>query len=139
MDAPDGGRQAAPAVPRPPGPQRAPRRPAHGTGREPRSTRMTGLQIALASGTLLGLALALLVWRLAPSDPDLADALDRLSPDHVVPRRNTPGPDVDTGTGSAVDRIGLWALKNLPGGAWAHTPRTERGRARCRERVCQYV
>ena len=53
---------------------------------------MTGLQIALASGTLLGLALALLVWRLAPSDPDLVDALDRLSPDHVVPRRGTAGP-----------------------------------------------
>ena len=46
-----------------------------------------GLQIALASGTLIGLALALLVWRLAPSDPDLVDALNRLSPDHVVPRR----------------------------------------------------
>ncbi len=86
---------------------------------------MTGLQIALASGTLIGLALALLVWRLAPSDPDLVDALDRLSPDHVVPRRNTPGLDVDTGTGSAVDRIGLWAMKNLPGGAWAHTPRKD--------------
>ncbi len=88
---------------------------------------MTGLQIALASGTLIGLALALLVWRLAPSDPDLVDALDRLSPDHVVPRRNTPGldVDVDTGTGSAVDRIGLWAMKNLPGGAWAHTPRKD--------------
>ena len=58
---------------------------------------MTGLQIALASGTLLGLALALLVWRLAPSDPDLVDALDRLSPDRVVPRRGTPGLD-DAGT-----------------------------------------
>src|SRR3546814_9025419 len=126
MDAPDGGRQAAPAVPRPPGPQRAPRRPAHGTGRGPRSTRMTGLQIALASGALLGLALALLVWRLAPSDPDLVDALDRLSPDHVVPRRSAHGLD-DAGpdTGSAVDRIGLWAMKNLPGGAWAHTPRKD--------------
>ena len=78
---------------------------------------MTGLQIALASGTLIGLALALLVWRLAPSAPDLVDVLDRLSPDHVVPRRNTPGLDADTGTSSAVDRIGLWAMKNLPGGS----------------------
>ena len=48
---------------------------------------MTGLQLALASGTLIGLGFALLVWRLAPSDPDLVDALDRLSPDRVVPRR----------------------------------------------------
>ena len=87
---------------------------------------MTGLQIALASGTLLGLALALLVWRLAPSDPDLVDALDRLSPERVVPRRSTPGlDDATTDTGSAVDRIGLWAAKNLPGGAWAYTPRKD--------------
>jgi hypothetical protein len=96
---------------------------------------MTGLQIALASGTLLGLAVALLVWRLAPSDPDLVDALDRLSPDHVVPRRGTPGLD-DAGAeaGSAFDRIGLWAMKNLPGGAWAHTPRKDlaiRSSGRC--------
>ena len=81
---------------------------------------MTGLQIALASGTLIGLALALLVWRLAPSDPDLVDALDRLSPDHVVPRRGAHDLETaGTDTGSAVDRIGLWAMKNLPGGAWA--------------------
>lgn len=86
---------------------------------------MTGLQLALASGTLLGLALALLVWRLAPSDPDLVDALDRLSPDHVVPRRSAGLDDAGADTGSAVDRIGLWAMKNLPGGAWAHTPRKD--------------
>ena len=61
---------------------------------------MTGLQLALASGTLLGLAVALLVWRLAPSDPDLADALDRLSPDYVVPRRKAGSLDVEESTES---------------------------------------
>jgi hypothetical protein len=87
---------------------------------------MTGLQLALASGTLLGFAVALLVWRLAPSDPDLTDALDRLAPGRVVSRR---GGQVEVEgsaePGSLVDRIGVWAMKNLPGGAWAHTPRKD--------------
>lgn len=96
---------------------------------------MTGLQLALAGGTLIGLGFALLAWRLAPSDPDLADALDRLAPDRVVPRRAGTGTGVGTGVGaegdadteaaSVMDRIGVWALKNLPGGAWAHTPRKD--------------
>lgn len=87
---------------------------------------MTGLQVALASGTLFGLAAALLVWRLAPSDPDLTDALNRLSPNHVVPSRSA-ALDVEGSTEalSLVDRIGAWAIKNLPGGAWAHTPRKD--------------
>ncbi len=87
---------------------------------------MTGLQLALASGTLIGLGLALLVWRLAPSDPDLVDALDRLSPDHVVPRRGASTVDDDAGeAASLVDRVGVWALKNVPGGAWGNVPRKD--------------
>jgi hypothetical protein len=107
---------------------------------------MTGLQLALASGMLIGLALALLVWRLGPSDPDLADALDRLSPRHVVPRRGDTGdPDpadpagaagagprairagaIEEGeAGSAFDRIGGWAIGRLPAGAFGHTPRQD--------------
>ena len=87
---------------------------------------MTGLQLALASGALIGLAFALLVWRLVPSDPDLADALERLSPGHVVPRRDLGVVDPEQSeAGPLVDRIGVWALKNLPGGAWAHTPRKD--------------
>ena len=87
---------------------------------------MTGLQLALASGTLIGLGFALLVWRLAPSDPDLVDALDRLSPDHVVSRRGTGAVDDDAAeAASLVDRIGVWALKNVPGGAWGNVPRKD--------------
>jgi hypothetical protein len=89
---------------------------------------MTGLQLALAGGTLIGLAFALLAWRLAPFDPDLVDALDRLSPDRVVNRREA-GTAADGGEDaerpSLVDRIGVWALRNLPGDAWAHTPRKD--------------
>jgi len=89
---------------------------------------MTGLQLALAGGTLIGLAFALLAWRLAPSDPDLGDALDRLSPERVMSRRGAGGvadEGDDAEALSLVDRVGVWALKNLPGGAWAHTPRKE--------------
>jgi Flp pilus assembly protein TadB len=87
---------------------------------------MTGLQLALASGTLIGLGFALLVWRLAPSDPDLVDALDRLSPDHVVPRRGAGTVDDDAAEAtSLVDRVGVWALKNVPGGAWGNVPRKD--------------
>ena len=37
----------------------------------------TGLQLALAGGAMVGLGVALLLWRLAPAHPDLADALQR--------------------------------------------------------------
>ncbi|MGE9809549.1 type II secretion system F family protein [Janibacter sp. G1551] len=88
---------------------------------------MTGLQLAIACGALMGLGVALLVWRFAPSDPDLADALERLSPDHVVPRRATATTDNEVGTESAstVDQLGVWAIKTFPAGAWSHTPRKD--------------
>ena len=43
---------------------------------------ITGLQLALTAGGLVGLGVALLVWRLVPAEPDLADAIRRLSADH---------------------------------------------------------
>ena len=64
---------------------------------------ITGLQLALAGGALVGLGVALLVWRLAPAEPDLADALRRLSPDHTHPHRGTGragGPTAGSGSGS---------------------------------------
>ena len=42
------------------------------------------LQLALAGGALVGAGVALLLWRLAPAEPDLADALHRLSPEHAA-------------------------------------------------------
>ena len=41
---------------------------------------IAGLQLALVAGGLVGLGVALLVVRLVPAQPDLADALDRLAP-----------------------------------------------------------
>ena len=44
-----------------------------------------GLLTALASGALVSFGLALLVIRIMPTEPDLADALSRLAPGN--PRR----------------------------------------------------
>jgi hypothetical protein len=75
----------------------------------------TGLQLALAGGTLVGLGVALLLWRLAPAHPDLADALQRLSPRaHRV--------EAIPGAADSRQRLGVWALKRLPAAVWARTP-----------------
>ena len=87
---------------------------------------MTGLQLALASGTLLGLGFALLVWRLAPPTPTSPTPWTDSRPATSYPAATTAfrcrGEHRDR---SSVDRIGVWAAKNLPGGAWAHTPRED--------------
>lgn len=88
----------------------------------------TGLQLALSGGAFIGLAFALLAWRLAPADPDLGEALDRFSPEHQARRRaagqaaqaQTPR-EKDLHTRLA-DSLGVWALKNLPASVWLHTP-----------------
>ena len=76
----------------------------------------TGLQLALAAGALIGLGVALLVWRLTPADPDLGDALGRLSPEHAK-RRAVEAPASDTR-----ERLGVWGMKTLPAGAWGTIP-----------------
>lgn len=81
----------------------------------------TTAQLVIASGALVGLGVALLIWRLVPAEPDLRDALDRLSPNHS---RRTPA----TASPAAVDtteRLGLWGIKTLPAGMWARTPTRE--------------
>lgn len=79
---------------------------------------MTGLQLALASGGLIGLGVGLLLWRLTPAEPDLADTLARLSPQRPHAAA-TAVPD------DARGRLGLWAMKNLPAAVWSRTPRRE--------------
>ena len=49
---------------------------------------ITGLQLALTGGGLVGLGVTLLVWRLAPAEPDLADAIHR-TVSFGVGRKNT--------------------------------------------------
>ncbi len=81
---------------------------------------MTGLQAALTAGALLGLGAAGLLWRLAPAHPDLATALERLSPHRPSGRSDAP-----PAPSSATDRVGLWVMRTLPVGGWPRLPRRE--------------
>ncbi len=81
----------------------------------------TGLQLALVAGGLVGLGAALLMWRLTPADPDLGDALQRLSPEHAK-RRDLEGVHP---AGDTRERLGVWGMKTLPAGAWGTVPTKE--------------
>ncbi|MEP9383384.1 type II secretion system F family protein [Nocardioides sp. KR10-350] len=80
---------------------------------------ITGLQLAIASGGLIGLGLTLLIARLLPVEPDLADALDRVAATRHRSAINVPA--AHTGK----ERLGLWGLRVLPSGLWARTPTRE--------------
>ena len=79
----------------------------------------TGLQLVILAGGLLGLGLTLLVVHALPAEPDLADALERLSPH----RARTMAPATRPGSGK--ERIGLWAIRVLPARLWVRTPTRE--------------
>ncbi len=79
----------------------------------------TGLQVMLLSGGLLGLGVALLGIRFVPSEPDLADALARLTPSRRTAATSSPQPV------GGKERLGLWAMRTLPSGLWFRTPRRE--------------
>jgi hypothetical protein len=79
----------------------------------------TGLQLMLLAGGLLGLGVTLLVARLVPAEPDLADALDRLNPS----RSRTVV--AAAGARSGKERLGLWGLRVLPPAVWVRTPTKE--------------
>ena len=80
----------------------------------------TGLQLALAAGALVSLGVVLLVVRLMPAEPDLAEALGRLTPTRG--RTNTFG---STSAASGKERVGVWAMKTLPAAMWVRTPTRE--------------
>lgn len=80
----------------------------------------TGLQLALAGGALLGLGLVLLVMRLLPAEPDLAEALGRLAP-----TRGRANPIGTATTARGKERIGVWAIRMLPPVLWVRTPTRE--------------
>ena len=80
----------------------------------------TGLQVALLGGAFLGLGVVLLIARLTPAEPDLAEALTRLTP--ARGRANTVG-SVSTAKGK--ERVGVWAIKTLPPALWIRTPTRE--------------
>lgn len=74
----------------------------------------TTLQVALLAGALVGLGLAMLIWRIRPAQVDLETALDRLSPDRSLGRGGTVDDDSRTAEGDSRDRLGQWAMRTLP-------------------------
>jgi Flp pilus assembly protein TadB len=80
----------------------------------------TGLQLVLVGGGLIALGLVLLAVRLLPAEPDLADALGRLTPS-----RGRVGANTSLSAASGTERIGVWAIKALPPAVWVRTPTRE--------------
>ena len=79
----------------------------------------TGLQLALLAGAMVGLGLVLLTARLMPAEPDLADALRRLTPTRA------PRVEMSGSAAAGKERIGVWAIRALPPGVWVRTPTRE--------------
>ena len=71
---------------------------------------MTGLQLALLFGALIGLGVAVLIFSLVPAQPDLRDVLSRLSP----PARRRVGAAAPSATPDTEERLGIWAERTLP-------------------------
>src|SRR5450759_4108774 len=78
--------------------------------------RTTGLQLALLGGLMVTAGLVLLVSRLAPARPDLADALDRLSPEATRPS------GVEMEGSSSAERLGRWGMRMFPIAVWGQPP-----------------
>lgn len=77
---------------------------------------MTDVRLVLLAGGLLALGLMLLVAWALPAEPDLEDALGRLSP-RRPPASLTPGAST-----SRQERLGVWAMRHLPERLWIRTP-----------------
>ena len=71
---------------------------------------MTGLQLALLFGALIGLGVAVLIFSLIPAQPDLRDVLSRLSP----PARRRVGAVAPSAAPDTEERLGIWAERTLP-------------------------
>jgi len=76
----------------------------------------TGLQLALLGGLMVTAGLVLLASRLAPARPDLADALDRLSPEATRPS------GVEMEGSSSAERLGRWGMRLFPIAVWGQPP-----------------
>ena len=77
------------------------------------------LMLMLLAGGLIGLGLALLAIWFTPAQPDLADAVKRLSD------TSTHRPDTQASSVSGKERLGVWAMRTLPVGLWVKTPTRE--------------
>lgn len=75
---------------------------------------MTGLQVALISGALLGGGVAMLVWYLVPAQPDLGDVLARLGPHRPDTTAGQAQIEVGADGLDLESRMGAKALRVLP-------------------------
>ena len=81
---------------------------------------MTSLQLWMLAGMLVTGGLAVAIWWASPAQPDLADALDRLSPHKPAAATRAVALTSDPG-----ERVGLWAVRRLPSFSWVRTPATD--------------
>lgn len=80
---------------------------------------MTGLQLAILCGGLVGLGLTFVVSRLLPAHPHLQSAFDRLDPSPTASA-------VDTVTIEEFrDRVGVWVQRRGPSTLWTRIPEQE--------------
>ena len=90
--------------------------------REPGSTDVTTLRLAIVCGAAAGLGLTLLVARLLPAHPDLVATLGRER------TRRLTGLEADSRTHrprSITDRLGVWVERHATGVMWARVPTRE--------------
>lgn len=78
---------------------------------------MTGLQLAMLSGTLLMAGGALLLARMVPAPPRLADVIGRIRPTPI-----TLTPAHAAGVGDVESSLGAWAERYLPAVVWGTPP-----------------
>ena len=82
---------------------------------------MNALQWWVLAGLMISTGLVSIVWYVVPAQPDLADTFARLAPASSS-RRVTNDPDAPV---ALADRVGLWAVRHLPGGVWGSTPQRD--------------
>lgn len=83
---------------------------------------MGALQLLLLGGGLIGAAGGLLLWHLTPSDPQLSDVLERLSPTSAAASARSR--EVSAAP-TRVERLGQWGLRTAPASVWTSAPTSE--------------
>jgi Flp pilus assembly protein TadB len=79
---------------------------------------MNALQLWVLAGLMVSGGLVAVGWYFAPAQPDLADALGRITPTGAA-RQSATDPEERP---ELSDRLGLWAMRHLPTRTWGATP-----------------
>jgi Flp pilus assembly protein TadB len=76
---------------------------------------MSPLQLLMLAGMLAMAGIAGLIWWASPAEPDLADALRRISPHQPT------APATPLVSGDDTERAGVWAIRHVPA-SWVQVP-----------------